>query len=277
MRRRQSVLGHRELRHLALTLALAVGLPVAASAQAESAPATAPAASQPGVRLRLYVTQYDVGEQSPTDAATANDIVAARMGRLAGVFSLVTQEEVQKILSHEALKQMLGNEQSAEALIKIGETISADRLVAGRMNRVGETYVATLTLFDLRTGVVEKRVAGTFKGQADLAITRLNEQSDQMLAYLLLSYAPDQVQRDRAVAVKVGKPQPTKKTSGGLPLLRMGGAALVGLGAGVAIGGGVSQAIGVPDAYLWVPLSMYAAGGLLAAGGAALALLPSGE
>ncbi|MBN2360059.1 MAG: hypothetical protein JXR83_11455 [Deltaproteobacteria bacterium] len=268
---------HLELRHLAFAAGALLGLlPATLAAQPQTAPASQ-STSQPAARLRLYVAQYDVGEQCPIEATTANDIVAARMGRLGEVFSLVTHEEVQKVLSHEALQQMLGNESSAETLINIGETIAADRLVAGRMHRVGETFVATLTLFDLRTGVVEKRVAGTFKGQADLAIARLNEQSDQMLAFLLLSYAPDKIQRDRAVAVKIGKPKPTKRAGGDWPALKMGGAALVGLGVGVAAGGGVSQALGVDDAYLWVPLSMYATGGLLAATGVALALLPSAE
>jgi hypothetical protein len=287
MRRRRCLFRYLELRSLAFVAGTLLGLlPATLAAQSEttasSQPVVQPAAasqpaSQPGARLRLYVAQYEVGEQCPINAAAANEIIAQRTGRLVDVFALVTQEDVQRQLSHEALIQMLGNESSPDTLIRIGEMIRTDRLVAGRMSRFGETYLATMTLYDLRSGVVEKRVAGTFKGPADLAIARLNEQSDQMLTYLLLSYAPDKIQKDRAVAVKVGKPQPTKRAGGGFPVLKMGGAALAGLGAGVAIGGGVSQALGVSDADLWVPLSMYAAGGLLAATGVALALLPSGE
>ncbi len=258
------------MRHLILPALLALlGVPAladgATAVELDAASAT---------RLRLFVNAYDVVEGAPVDSATANTILATRMGRLGEVFTFVTREDVQQVLNHEALKQLIGAEDDASSLIQLGETIQADRLVHGRMAPVGKTYVATLTLYDLRTGAVEKRVAGTFRGAQDLAITRLNEQADQLLAHLLQSYAPDKVKKNRRVAIRMGKrtPPPPAWT-----WLDATGAGLTGLGVGLAAGAGAMHGLAGDSVDLVVPVSLYATGGVLAATGVVLMAWPDGD
>jgi hypothetical protein len=262
------VRGRLQLRHLSAALCAQLALPVVALAQDEGA------AAAEETRLRLFVSEFDLDEQAPIDAKTANGVLAARMGRLGQVFRLKTQEEVRQVLDHASLQQLLGSEQDPEALMRLGETIEADRILHGHIGKAGETYVATLTLFDLDSGVVEKRVAGTFKGAEDLAITRLNEQADQMLAYLLQTYAPDKLNQGRKVAVRLGKKK--AKSGGGPSWIAAGGLGLAGLGAGIAAGGGVTHALMADDAPGWAPIAMYAGGGVALVTGLTLALIPWG-
>ncbi|MFH1808479.1 MAG: hypothetical protein ABIJ09_07035 [Pseudomonadota bacterium] len=254
-----------------LTCVLVLGLLAATPALAQEGSPSA------GPRLRLFVGDYEAAAGAPLDAGTANEILAARMSRLGEVFSLVTKEEVRKVLDYEAVKQLIGTEDDAAGLVQLGETIRADRLLYGRIGKVGETYVATLTLLDLQSGVVEKRVAGTFKGAQDLAITRLNEHADQMLAYLVMSYAPDKVQKTRRVAVKLGTEPPVPEPgpdAGAMGWRTPTGAAFAGLGLGLAAGAGTVHALTYDQITPWVPVALYGAGGVLVVTGAALMLWP---
>lgn len=261
--------GLRRHRHL-WYLSAALLWPVAAAAQADS---------QPETRLRLFAAEYHLDAEAPVDAATANSILSARMSRLGKVFQLVTAEEARRAMDQAALEQMLGVEQDMATLTRLGQQIQADRLIFGHMGKVGETYVAILTLYDLQAGVVEKRVAGTFRGPQDLAVNRLNEQADQVLAYLLDTYAPDRVDRGRKVAVRLGK----KKTAEVEPerwrpgWQHMAGAGLVGLGAGLAAGGAIAHATLAPQGDWTVPAILYGTGGAVAVGGVLLSALPMPE
>lgn len=226
-------------------------------------------------RLRLFVSDYEVGEGAPIDAKTANSILAARMSRLGKTFDFVTTDEVRKVLDLSALQQMLGSDVGPEALVNLGEQIAADRLVHGHMGRVGDTFVSTLTLYNLSTGKVEKRIAGTFKGAHDLAITRLNEQADQLLAHLLKNYAPDQLNKKRRVAVHLGgkhkasKKMHHKDTATGMQVV---GYSAMALGLGLGAGAGLVHAAAGDQLDTAIPISIYVGAGALVIGGAVLTM-----
>ncbi len=226
-------------------------------------------------RLRLFVSDYEISEGAPIDAKTANSILAARMSRLGSVFDFVTTDEVRKVLDLSALQQMLGSDVGPDALVNLGEQISADRLVHGHMGRVGKTFVSTLTLYNLSTGKVEKRIAGTFQGAQDLAITRLNEQADQLLAHLLKNYAPDQLNKKRRVAVHLGgkrkahKKLAHKDTATGMQVV---GYSAMAMGLGLGVGAGLVQSASGDQLDTAVPISIYVGAGALVIGGAALTL-----
>lgn len=285
--RRSQLRGGPELRHLT-TWVLAFGFLLFQGAglraeeqtqrdalQKNAVPAEDSQSQALRARLRLFVSDYDIVEDSPIDGKTANEILATRMGRLGPVFDFVTTEQVRQALDLSALQQLLGSDVGPEALVNLGENIQADRLIYGHMGRVGDTFVATLTLYNLSTGVVEKRIAGTFQGAKDLAITRLNEQADQMLAHLLKNYAPDQLNKKRRVAVNLGgrkgnlkKAAPKDMATG----LQVVGYSAMALGLGLGAGASLVQAASGPDLDLAVPISIYVGAGALVVGGAALTL-----
>ena len=246
-------------------LSLAIQGPLYAEAKAKVKPQALQA------RLRLFVSDYDISEDAPIDAKTANSILAARMSRLGKTFDFVTTEEVRKALDLNALQQMLGTDVGADALVNLGEQIAADRLIHGHMARVGETYVSTLTLYNLSTGKVEKRIAGTFQGAKDLAITRINEQADQLLAHLLKNYAPDQLNKKRRVAVHLGgqkklaKKIRPKDTATGMQVV---GYSAMALGLGLSLGAGLVQSAAGDQLDTAVPISIYVGAGMLVISGA---------
>ena len=141
----------------------------------------------------------------PVDAETCNAILVARMGKV-DAFKMITQEELAQMAGYQAMLQSLGEGDDVDALRKLGEAANADRLISGVIGDVGGTAAATLTLLNVHSGEVEKRIAGTAKGARDLILPLLNGQADGMLAYLLKTYAPERMKTARAPTTPTSTP-----------------------------------------------------------------------
>lgn len=195
---------HFQLRHLTPVL-LGAALCISSVARAEE-PAPAPPPQKP----RVLVLSYRIAPRIPVQSETADSILVARMSKVPA-FSIINEEELKALADYQALEQQLGVD-NVEALVRLGKAAQADRLVLGTMGDVGETTAATLVLINVNTAEVEKRVAGTAKGERDLILPLLNQQADALLAHLLRTYAPEKLGTARAP-----EPQPPAAQAAAAP------------------------------------------------------------
>ena len=257
MREHQALQRHFQLWHLILALLCAL-LPSTGWAQ-EGKP-------------RVLLVPYHVGAGVDLDAETANAILVARMSKVP-IFHIISQEEIARMANFQATLQGLGEDDTA-GLVELGKMVHADRLVFGSLGDVGGTVAATLTILNVHTGDVEKRVAGTARGQRDLIIPLLNGQADALLAHLIKSYAPEKMR----TAPTPPPPPPVAESAPRMPwMVVVGSVALTGLGMGlgigitalvsmVAVGAGIPGAAQSPDGrVVMAALGALSAVGLVAA------------
>jgi hypothetical protein len=98
---------------------------------------------------KLAVLQIQAGEGvPPTTAAAVGDAVVAEVRKQSGA-EVITQREISSILSLENQKAMLGCSTDS-CMAELGGALGADRLVAGDMARLGESFLLHLRVVDVK-------------------------------------------------------------------------------------------------------------------------------
>lgn len=107
--------------------------------------AVALAASAP----KLAVLQLQAGEGVPaTTAAAITEAIVAEVRKQSDA-EVITQREISSILSLENQKAMLGCSTDA-CMAELGGALGADRLVAGDMARLGESFLLHIRLIEVK-------------------------------------------------------------------------------------------------------------------------------
>ena len=98
---------------------------------------------------KLAVLQVHGGEGVPQSTAAAiTEAVVAEVRRQSGV-EVITQREIASILSLEKQRSMLGCETDA-CMAELGGALGADRLVAGDIAKLGESFLMHLRVVDVK-------------------------------------------------------------------------------------------------------------------------------
>src|SRR5512133_3100219 len=96
---------------------------------------------------KLAVMPIAAGEGvPPTTTAAITDALAAEVRRRSGA-EVITRKELETVLSLEAQKEMLGC-QSDACIAEIGGALGVERLVAGDLARLGESWLFHLKVVE---------------------------------------------------------------------------------------------------------------------------------
>ena len=184
-----------------------------------------------------------VGDDVET-AKTLTGLVVNSLGRHKAL-SVVSSEDVRRVVELEADKQAMGCSDDASCLAEVAGALGARYVVYGQVGRLGASLVLTLNLFDPQNGAAVGRVAAraaTVEALAD----QLDPAVDQLVApvattaakVLVLDLRPPGYSPDGATTTT------TEAAPGGGPSVAMlaGGAGVAGVGALVG-GAGVALAV----------------------------------
>jgi TolB-like protein len=112
---------------------------------------------------KLAVLQVVNGEGVPQSTAAAITEAVVAEVRKQSRAEVITQREISSILSLEKQKAMLGCETDA-CMAELGGALGADRLVAGDMAKLGESFLLHLRVVDVRkvrvTAQADRRLRG---------------------------------------------------------------------------------------------------------------------
>jgi hypothetical protein len=248
------------------------------AALAEEPPAAAEAAGN--VRPSFLVTEIAVGEGVGIEAAAARDALAARFGRLRGKLDVRSYGELKSALDQQALLQLLG-EETAD-LATVGGYVDVDRIVFGRIHKVGGLTEVSVRVFHVREATMEMAMARRIAPGKDdsLVLAVLDSLADRLAAWALTTYG-DAEPSSKFAELKGKKPSraaaelPAEAVEAGPPpspwsFLGVSGAGLAGVGLGVAgVGAALTTVEQKPD-NLALPIGIMATGAAMFFGGMAL-------
>lgn len=115
---------------------------------------------------KLAVTEIKVRRGvDPVIARVVEEFLANETSRLA-VFQVIGRDDIQRMFDHEQQKQMVGCDEDS-CLAEIGGALGVDLLLAGSMDKVGETTLISLKLINIRTAEVTRRESGRLRGATE--------------------------------------------------------------------------------------------------------------
>lgn len=124
------------------------------AARAEEPASPAPAAAEGG-KLKVVVYRLKAEEGLGSLAEQLSDEMLLHLGKRADLV-VVGESEIQVMLSHEKDKKVLMCDDEQRCLAKLSEAIQADKVITGRVGKLGTSHLVTLKLADAKRSVVER-------------------------------------------------------------------------------------------------------------------------
>jgi hypothetical protein len=119
--------------------------------------------AQRDARISLAISDIRAAYNVKKDLAEGlSDIVVAEASKLKG-YKIITQREIDTMLSYEQKKQMAGCTDTA-CVVALGGALGADKMLLGSISLFEKTFVVSLNLFDVGRAVVEQRVNVKIEG-----------------------------------------------------------------------------------------------------------------
>jgi TolB-like protein len=128
----------------------------------------APQAEEPdGGPTRVVVYNLSADEDLLPLAASLTDELLLHLGR-AKDLRVVGESELKVMVQHEQDKVVMECDGAEACLARISEAVKADKIVTGRIGRIGDNLVATVKLADARRRVVERGESASATTKEDL-------------------------------------------------------------------------------------------------------------
>lgn len=132
---------------------------------------------------QISIAVLDVESQEAPSIVTraVSDVVRSEFTNI-GNFSVVERDRMNEIIEEQKL--MLSGMMDEESATEIGQLLSAQKLVVGELNPLGEEYILTLRIIDVESGQAEYST----RGQSDLDhIDSTAEEAARELAQLFVT------------------------------------------------------------------------------------------
>jgi len=228
----------------------------------------------------FLVTEMTVEEGVAISADAARDALAARFGRFRDKLDVRSFGEVKATIDQQALSALLGGE--AADLDKLGGYVDADRVVFGRVHKVGDITEVSVRVFNVRESAMEIVMSRRIKaGAADsLVLTAVDGLADRLAAWSLTTYGNDapsaefEAMKKKTVRRKKAKDEPEVASADASPwsFMGVGGAGLAGVGLGTIVAGAAMIAVDSQKEAI-APTIVMASGGAVFLGGMTLVII----
>ena len=116
-------------------------------------------------------------------AENITDLVTKEVDRL-GLFRTVSMEEIKRMLEHEQQKILTGCDDTS-CLAEIGGALGVELLVAGGVGKLGDTYLLSLKLIDVREAKVLAREERTVSGKVEELVSVSRQAARTLLRPIL--------------------------------------------------------------------------------------------
>lgn len=136
---------------------------------------TALAASAAPAPRKVAVFDLEATAAPPELAAAASLILPTEVRARDPGAQVISSADLHAMLGLEREKKMLGCEESASCMAEIGGAMGVDELVAGRLGKVGQTWVLELHRTDVHRARVVSSAVRTVRGAEDALIGALRE------------------------------------------------------------------------------------------------------
>lgn len=146
------------------------------------APATSFAQTSPK-KLKLSFPGVSAGSGAKAEDATALSEFLQSQLVARDVYSVTGASDLTAMLGAERQRALLGcGETASSCMAEIAGALDADRLLTGSLSRLGDTWVLTISLNDLRKGTPLFRSSRRFTGGLDRSLDAVDPLLDEILA-----------------------------------------------------------------------------------------------
>lgn len=136
-----------------------------------------------GNKIPIAVMGLKSDEANVATAATVADLVSSRLDGQ-GVFAVVTEDDIQQMISFDRIKSALSCDDEASCLSEIGAALGVPWLLGGTLNSAGSQQVLTLVLIDITHAKAVKRESRSY-ASVDELLKGLPDHVDRAVAELL--------------------------------------------------------------------------------------------
>ena len=192
---------------------LALLLAAALAAPPTPTPATTPA---PAPALKIATLQLEGAGVPEGMAASATVLVPTEVRRARPDAQVISSEDVRSLLSHQKNRLVLGCGADAACLADLGGALGVDEIVAGRLGRLGSTWVLELRRLDVKQA---RNLASVTRavGSAEALVGAVRSATGELYAVPPL---PPRPAGGAAVAGAVGAPGGSGAVDGAQPPVR---------------------------------------------------------
>lgn len=166
---------------------LALGLCLTAAVGFAADPVVTQTAEASEPRPKRQLSFMGLTAQSGVSEERARHLSSLVAGEVAatGVYAVTSSEDIEKILGVERQRQLMGCTDADEScLAEIAGALNADRLLAGAVQHIDDTFVVTLSLIDPRSvrvvarGLRKVDESGLIEGIQSLVYEVVNQEPD---------------------------------------------------------------------------------------------------
>ena len=148
-----------------------------------SSPVTPPSPTAPRPRRRppgpWFSGAWRRWASTPTTAGRVTEVLRAQLAAVPG-FTLVPQAKVDAVARQDAT--LASCTAAPKCAAKVGQALSAPRVVTGVLSTVGDARSLDLRLVDVATATVKRRVAESWTGGADSLLAAMRTAATKLLA-----------------------------------------------------------------------------------------------
>jgi TolB-like protein len=138
----------------------AIAPPAQTAAPGHGVPTSSATMAERAIGIAVLNLQSS-GDVAPELARSLSGLVAARLDR-AGVFRVIAEEEVRRMVAFDQMKTSLACDDQASCLAEVGAALGVPFLLVGDVARIGDNFTLSFSLIRIDSGGVEKRTSALF-------------------------------------------------------------------------------------------------------------------
>lgn len=127
------------------------------------------AANPPDIVYYIAVSDLDGSEVSSSEIKALTERLRSEL-LMTKHFKVLERDIMEEILKEQGFQQ--SGCTTSECVVQIGQLVNVEKMVAGTINKIGNTYSSSVRIIDITTGSIDKIVSFDYTGPIDELLKR---------------------------------------------------------------------------------------------------------
>ena len=127
------------------------------------------AANPPDIVSYIAVSDLDGSEVSSSEIKALTERLRSEL-LMTKHFKVLERDIMEEILKEQGFQQ--SGCTTSECIVQIGQLVNVEKMVAGTINKIGNTYSSSVRIIDITTGSIDKIVSFDYTGPIDELLKR---------------------------------------------------------------------------------------------------------
>ena len=127
------------------------------------------AANPPDIIFYIAVSDLDGSEVSSSEIKALTERLRSEL-LMTKHFKVLERDIMEEILKEQGFQQ--SGCTTSECVVQIGQIVNVEKMVAGTINKIGNTFSSSVRIIDITTGSIDKIVSFDYTGPIDELLKR---------------------------------------------------------------------------------------------------------